>query len=274
MPRISDHRWKAWLRDPRHAVRLVLGVLLAANLAAAWFAFHTPGGTVEDLERELADKRRQLTLRLQAVERLKQQAASAASARESGETFLREYFLPRQHAYSLLEIELANAARRSGVRARERNISFEPIEGSDTLGVLVINANFEGTYADLIELLYAIDRSRRLLILEQLQASPQQTGGTLAMTLKLNAFIRMEGPQDADEPELLTAAPAELPQPAAAPPVAPPVVRPAAQPPASPAVKPVPQPAAVSEPRSGPMPQPPASRFFNRRRPPAGEEEQ
>jgi Tfp pilus assembly protein PilO len=274
MPRISDHRWKAWLRDPRHAVRLVLGVLLAANLAAAWFAFHTPGGSVEDLERELADKRRQLTLRLQAVERLKQQAARAASARESGEAFLSEYFLPRQHAYSLLEIELANAARRSGVRARERNISFEPIEGSDTLGVLVINANFEGTYADLIELLYAIDRSRRLLILEQLQASPQQTGGTLAMTLKLNAFIRMEGPQDADEPELLTAAPAELPQPAAAPPVAPPVVRPAAQPPASPAVKPVPQPAAVSEPRSGPMPQPPASRFFNRRRPPAGEEEQ
>ncbi|GIU80889.1 MAG: hypothetical protein KatS3mg005_4127 [Bryobacteraceae bacterium] len=274
MPRISDTAWKTWIRDPRHAVRFVLGVLLAANLAAAWFSFHTPGGSVEDLERELADKRRQLTLRLQAVERLKQQAARAAAAREAGDAFLAEYFLPRQHAYSLLEIELANAARRSGVRPRERNISFEPIEGSGTLGMLVINANFEGTYADLIELLSAIDRSRYLLILEQLQASPQQTGGTLAMTLKLNAFIRMEGPQETEEPELLTSAQSPAPQPAAAPPAIQPAPQPAALPAAVPAVRPQPPAPAVSEPRSGPMPQPPASRFFNRRRPPAGEEEQ
>jgi len=272
MPRNIDPRWKAWLREPRHAVRLGLGVLLAANLAAAWFAFHTPGGTVEDLERELSDKRRQLAARLQAVERLKEQAAKAESARKAGEAFLNDYFLPRQHAYSLLEIELANAARRSGIRARERNISFEPIEGSDTLGTLIINAGFEGTYADLIEFLYAIDRSRRLIILEQLQASPQQAGGALAMTLKLNAFIRMEGPQEAEEPELVSAAPA--PQPAAAPPAAP-AAKPANVPvSAATQIIPRPQPDSISEPRSGPMPQPPKSRFFNRPRPAPREEEQ
>jgi len=273
MPRNSDARWKAWLRDPRHAVRTALGVLLLANLAAAWFVFHTPGGTVEELERELADKRRQLLLRRQAVERLKAQVAKTQAAREAGETFLHDFFLPRRHAYSLLEIELANAARRSGVRPRERSISFEPIEGSETLGVLNINAGFEGTYADLIELLYTLDRSKRLLILEQLQASPQQSGATLAMTLKLNAYIRMEGPQEAEEPELISAAPAAV-APAAAP--APPSVKPAAQPAASApeANSPRPQPAVTSEPRSGPMPQPPKSRFFNRRRPQGGEEEQ
>jgi type IV pilus assembly protein PilO len=271
MPRNFDTGWKTWLRDPRHAVRLVLGVLLAANLAAAWFAFHTPGGTVEDLERELASKRLQLAARRQAVERLQAQVAKTEAARQSSETFLREYFLPRQHAYSLLEIELANAARRSGVRARERNISYEPIEGSDTLGVLNINANFEGTYADLIEFLYALDRSRRMLILEQLQASPQQSGAVLAMTLKLNAFIRMEGPQEADEPELLTAAPASAPA-VAAPPA--PVKPAASQTPAAAVPVSRPQPAEISEPRSGPMPQPPKNRFFNRRRPAGGEEEQ
>ncbi|MEJ5370196.1 MAG: hypothetical protein WHT08_17940 [Bryobacteraceae bacterium] len=273
MPRNSDARWTARLRDPRYAARAVLGVLLFANLAAVWFVFHTPGGTVEELERELADKRRQLLLRRQAVERLKAQAAKTQAARESGEAFLRDYFLPRQHAYSLLEIELANAARRSGVRPRERSISYEPIEGSDTLGVLNINAGFEGTYADLIELLYALDRSRHLLILEQLQASPQQSGNTLAMTLKLNAYIRLEGPQEAEEPELISAA--STPEtPAAAP--APPPARPASQPAASAPQPgpPQPQPAVSSEPRSGPMPQPPKTRFFNRRRPQGGEEEQ
>jgi len=269
-------QWKAWMREPRHAVRLALGVLLAANLAAAWFVFHTPGGTVEELEQELAAKRRQLVARQQAVARLKAQAEKALAAREESERFLREYFLPRRHAYSLLEVELANAARRSGVRARERTISFEPIEGSDTLGTLVVNANFEGTYADLIELLYSIDRSKRLLILEQLQAAPQQAGATLAMTLKLNAFIRMEGPQEAEAPELLTAAPAPAAAPAAAAAPAPPAsVQP--RPAAPPAVTEAPlaaQPAVASEPRSGPAPVPPKSRFFNRRRPQGGEEEQ
>ena len=272
MPRNSDTQWKAWMREPRHVVRLALGVLLAANLAAAWFVFHTPGGTVEELEQELALKRRQLIARQQAVGRLKAQAEKAMAAREESERFLRDYFLPRRHAYSLLEIELANAARRAGVRPRERTISFEPIEGSDTLGTLVVNANFEGTYADLIELLYSIDRSKRLLILEQLQAAPQQAGATLVMTLKLNAFIRMEGPQEAEEPELLTAAPA--PADAAAPgPPAPAQPKPAAVPAAA-AGAPAAQPAAVSEPRSGPAPVPPRSRFFNRRRPQGGEEEQ
>jgi Tfp pilus assembly protein PilO len=271
MPSNSEGAWKAWMRDPRHAVRLALGVLLAANLAAAWFVFHPPGGSVESLEQEIASTRRQLAARQQAVARLKAQAEKALAAREEGERFLRQYFLPRQHAYSLLEIELANAARRSGVRQKERTVSFEPIEGSQTLGTLVINANFEGTYADLIELLSAIDRSKRLLILEQLQAAPQQTGGTLAMTLKLNAFIRMEGPQEAEEPELVSAAAtAEAPAPAPARAEPP---KPAAVPTA--AFPPVPvQPAVASEPRSGPDPQPPKSRFFNRRRPVGGEEEQ
>lgn len=272
MPRNSEAPWKAWVRDPRHAVRLVLGVLLAANLAAAWFVFHPPGGSVESLEQDIAAARRQLAARQQALARLKAQAERTRTAREQGERFLREYFLPRQHAYSLLEIELANAARRSGVRPKERTISFEPIEGSDTLGTLVIHANFEGTYADLIELLSAIDRSKRLLILEQLQAAPQQAGGTLAMTLKLNAFIRMEGPQEAEEPELVSTASAapEAPSPA---PVKTEPPKPAPAPAATAVPVPV-QPAVVSEPRSGPAPQPPKSRFFNRRRPPGGEEEQ
>lgn len=272
MSRNSEAAGKAWMRDPRHAVRLVLGVLLVANLAAAWFVFHPPGGSVDSLEQDIAAARRQLAARQQAVARLKAQAEKTRAAREQAERFLREHFLPRQHAYSLLEIELANAARRSGVRPKERTISFEPIEGSDTLGTLVINANFEGTYADLIELLSAIDRSKRLLILEQLQAAPQQSGGTLAMTLKLNAFIRMEGPQEAEEPELVSAAAAAPAAPAPAPPK-PEAPKPLAAPAAA-AVSIPAQPAVAGEPRSGPAPQPPKNRFFNRRRPPGGEEEQ
>lgn len=260
---------KSHTRDPRHLVRGVLGVLLAANLVAAWFVFQTPGGTLEELESELAARRKQLIAAQQAVARLKTVVSHTEKAREAGDQFLNAYFLPRRHAYSMLEIDLANAARSAGIKAKERTNSFEPVEGSDTLGMLNINANFEGTYADLIELVNALDRSKRLLIIEQLQATPQQGGNALAIALKLNAFFRLEGPQEAGEEDLITtlAPTPEAPKPA---PVAPAVQ--AAKPAA--AVKPATAvPAQVSEPRSGPPPAPPRSRFFNRKNRPQENEQ-
>lgn len=262
---------KTHTRDPRHAVRLGLGVLLAANLVAAWFVFQTPGGTLAELESDLAAKRKQLIAGQQAVGRLKKVVEQTESARASGDRFLNAYFLPRRHAYSMLEIDLANASRSAGIRAKERTNSFEPVEGSDTLGMLNVNANFEGTYADLIELVNALDRSKRLLIIEQLQATPQQGGTGLAIALKLNAFFRLEGPQEAGDEQLVAAqAPApEQPKPAPATPQAP------APKPAVAAPKPAAsQPAMVSEPRSGPTPIPPARRFFNRKKQQPEENEQ
>lgn len=258
---------KAHTRDPRHAVRAVLGVLLAANLATAWFVFQTPGGTLEELESELASKRKQLIAAQQAAARLKTVVAQTEKARAAGDQFLNAYFLPRKHAYSMLEIDLANAARSAGIRAKERTNSFEPVEGSDTLGMLNVNANFEGTYADLIELVNALDRSKRLLIIDQLQATPQQGGTGLAVALKLNAFFRLEGPQEAAE-DALVAAKAPEPEPPKPASAAPPVK--AAPPAAKPAGPPPPQ---ISEPRSGPAPVPPRSRFFNRKNRPQENEQ-
>lgn len=261
MPRNYSLDLRAHVRDPRHVVRGVLGFLLAANLIAAWFVFQTPGGTLAELESEVAAARSQLVARRQTIERLKKLVEKTEGARASGDNFLNAYFLPRKHAYSMLEVDLANATRTAGIKAKERSNSYEPIEGSDTLGMLNVNANFEGTYADLIELVNAIDRSKRLLIIEQLQAQPQQGSNTLAITLKLNAFFRLEGPQDAAEVALVEAA-----EPAPAPAV----VKPqpvAVKPPPAPVAKPVvQQPPQVSEPRSGPYPTPPARRTFPTRR--------
>jgi hypothetical protein len=262
----------AHTRDPQHAVRLALGVLLAANLVAAWFVFRTPGGSLEELESDMAAKRNQLVTRQKSLESIKKLTAKADMAREAGDLFLGGYFLPRRHAYSMLEVDLANSARTANIRAKERTYSYEPIEGSDTLGMLNINANFEGTYADLITLVNSIDRSKRLLIIEQLQAQPQQGSNTLAITLKLNAFFRLDGPEASEKDlGLLQAADNPAPPPAQAvketpkPPPAQPVVQP------KPGVQPPPQPQAA-EPRSGPYPAPPKTRTF--RRPQRTEEEQ
>lgn len=192
--------FKPNLRDRKTLVRGGLGVLTLANLAAAFFVYRTPGGTLEELESEIIATRRQVVEKQRGIDRLKKLVAHTELARQAGDSFLATYFLPRKHAYSLLEIDLTAAAKAAGIASRERSFNYEPIEGSDTLGLLTINAGFEGSYADLIEFVNEIDRSKRLLILEQLQAQPQQGNNMLQINVKMNAFFRFEGPQDPEPP--------------------------------------------------------------------------
>jgi Tfp pilus assembly protein PilO len=174
-------------------VRGGLGILLAANLAAAWFVWRPPGGSLEQLESQMISARKQIIARQSAIARLKQLAERTRLAGLEGDKFLDAYFLDRQSAYSTLEVELAAAAKEAGLRPRERTFAYEPIEGSDTLGMLTINGSFEGTYADLVEFVNQVDRSKRLLIIESLSAQPQQGGQLLAITVKLNVFFRHDG---------------------------------------------------------------------------------
>jgi Tfp pilus assembly protein PilO len=192
--------FKLNLRDRKTLVRGGLGVLTLANLLAAFFVYRTPGGTLEQLENEIVSTQRQMVEKQRDIDRLKKLVARTEQARQAGDNFLATYFLPRKHAYSLLVIDLTAAAKAAGIASRERSFNYEPIEGSDTLGLLTINAGFEGSYADLIEFVNQVDRSKRLMILEQLQAQPQQGSNTLQINVKMNAFFRFEGPQDLELP--------------------------------------------------------------------------
>jgi Tfp pilus assembly protein PilO len=182
--------------DRPTVIRIVLGTLLALNVAGAWFVFHPPGGSFEDLEGQIVATRQQIAARQLSIERLHRTGNKTEQAKLAGEQFLNQYFLPRRHAYSLLEIELGAAAKTAGIHAKDRTFSYEPVEGSDTLGMLSITASFEGTYADLITFVNQMDRAQRLIILESLQAQPIQGTQVLAITMKLDAFFRFDGPQD------------------------------------------------------------------------------
>lgn len=185
----SGLRWS----DPKGPVRLALGVLLLANLIAAWFVFRPLGGSLDEQERRIAGMRKQFAAQQQTLAKLKAVVAKVDKARGEGDKFLKGYFIPRRTAYSTLAIELGKAAQAAGVKPKDHSLSYELIEGSDTLGMLTITANYEGTYADLIQFVNELDRSSRLLILDALQAQPQQGSPTLNIGLKMNAFLREDG---------------------------------------------------------------------------------
>jgi Tfp pilus assembly protein PilO len=179
-------------KDPRLTARVALGLLLVANLAAAAAVFRPWGGSAEGLQQQLAQLRRDQQQRQAAVERLRTLVGTVEKTRTEVDRFFDRYFLDGQTVYSTVLAELNGLAEKAGVKAKDHTFNAEPIEGSDTLAMMTITGYYEGSYADLVMLVNAIDRSPRFLTIDRLQAAPLQTQGTLNVNLRLNAFVRGE----------------------------------------------------------------------------------
>ena len=190
-------------------IRIVLGVLLALNVIGAGLVLFPPGGSAEDLERQLAVLQSQMGQKKALVEQTRKHASAVEKGRADGDQFLGQYFLARRGAYTALLTDLDAAARASGIKPRETAYATDPIEGSDTLSMMVITANFEGTYPDLMNFVHAIDASPRLLIIDSLTAAPEQGSNLLAVSLKIDAFVRDEpqGPVTGGAQTVANAAP-------------------------------------------------------------------
>ncbi|MCE5306726.1 MAG: hypothetical protein LLG20_03705 [Acidobacteriales bacterium] len=182
--------WHRTVKRPRTLMRGAIGVLLAANLAAAVFAFHPFGGSAEDLERQLAALQRDVQQKQAALNQKRAIAAKIEKARSEGDRFMTGAFVSRRAASSTMVSELVKSAKQVGMRPKEHSFVFEPVEGSDTLSMMTITGNYEGSYADLVQFVNLLDRSPRFLIIEFLQAAPQSTGGMLNVSMKLNTFVR------------------------------------------------------------------------------------
>lgn len=185
--------WERVSKDPRLTVRILLGVLVVANLAAAAALFRPWGGSPEEMQRQLAALRREVRQREEAVGRLRALAGAVEKTRRETDRFLEDYFLPAGSAYSTVLDELRAMAEKSGLRPRDHSFELQPIEGSGTLELMNVTGNYEGSFANLVEFVNAVDRSPRFLTIERLQASPLQTQGSLTVNLRINVFVRREG---------------------------------------------------------------------------------
>jgi Tfp pilus assembly protein PilO len=180
------------LKDPRVAVRIVLGVLLVANLAAALVVFRPWGGSAEDLMRQEQQLRQQLA---RAEARLKQSqvvAAKVEQARTEGDQFLAKYVTERRSTMAIVAEELNRTAQDAGVTQKGYSINLEPVEGSDTLWQLTIAEVYEGQYTNVAKLINLLDKSQRFLIISNMVATPKTTGNLLTVTLRLDTFVRGE----------------------------------------------------------------------------------
>ena len=183
------------LKQPRVAMRLLIGALLAANLAMAVVAFKPFGGSADDLRKQ-ADKLRDQVAATQArlaiTRRLVQKVETA---RNDGDGFLTKYVVERRTASSAVYEELMHMARESGVQPGQASFQYDAIDGSDTLQMMTISAGFEGTYAQITQLVNLIDKSPRFFVIDNMQTSaPQQNAQKLTVLLKIKTFVRGVAP--------------------------------------------------------------------------------
>ena len=175
-------------RGAAQIARIITGVLLVANLFAACLVLYPPGGSQEALEEDLVRLQRQVKQAKARMEETRQHALAVQKGRTDADQFLTQYFIPRRVAPTMLLTELRDITKRAGIQDRGNAFSIDLIEGSDTLGMLTITANFEGTYRNLLNFVREIDRSPSLLIIESLNAAPQP-GRTLALAWRKRSSL-------------------------------------------------------------------------------------
>src|ERR1035438_3397484 len=192
MPRNFSLAGLHW-RDPRVAIRAVLGALLLANLVVAVIAFKPFGGGADDLRRDRNILQQQLAQLQKQVARNGKLVDKVETARSQGDQFLAKYFTDRRVVTSTIQGELVQIAKDAGITYQPTTWSPELIEGSDTLAMMTINAGCQGTYAALSKFVNLVDKSPRFLIIESMVAAPQQTGQVLNVTVKVDTFVKEEG---------------------------------------------------------------------------------
>jgi DNA-binding protein H-NS len=190
--------WKRLsITDPRVAMRALIGLLLLANLVVAAIAFKPFGGSADDLRKEQSRLSSQLRQLQATLEKSRQHVEKIQIARTQGDEFLAKYIMESRSAAAITVEEMNKAAADAGIRALPENASYEAIEGSDTLQMMSIMAEFQGSYAGLAKLVNLLEKSPQFLIIDfmnlnapQQQNGPQNAAQNLNVSVRLLTFVR------------------------------------------------------------------------------------
>ena len=183
------------VKDPRIAMRAIIGVLLAANLVVAVILFKPFGGSANELRSQQQALSGQLAQLQNRLARSRQLVEKVQRARAEGDQFLGRYFTDSSSTGAIIVSELYTTSKEAGVKMGTVTWNAEDIEGSAALHMLTSQVGFEGTYANLTKFVNLLDKSPRFMIIENMQAAaPQQQGGqTLNVTLKIDTFVKETG---------------------------------------------------------------------------------
>jgi Tfp pilus assembly protein PilO len=182
--------WTASRDSGRFWLQTVAIALAVANAAALFLYLDPPGGSRAQLVTEQLQVRREVNAARARAARLKTVSDKVQLGSAESSAFERKYFLPKRSAYQEVMAEIQRMASASGLQQREAAFTEEPIEGAPDLQLLNVVTAFQGTYDNLMHFFYEADRSPMLLMIDAVQAAPQQHSPQISMTVRFQAILQ------------------------------------------------------------------------------------
>jgi Tfp pilus assembly protein PilO len=177
-------------RGVRFWLQLIGAALALLNGVALFLYLAPPGGSRETLIEQSRQVRNEIVAARARTVRLKTIAGKVEVGSSESSDFESKFFLPKRVAYENVIAEIQRMSAASGMKERDSVFTEEPIEGTADLSLLNITGNYEGTYDNLMRFLHEVDRSPMLLMLDTLQAAPQQHAGLLTTSIRFQAVLR------------------------------------------------------------------------------------
>src|SRR3954470_12045538 len=107
----------AALTEPKILVRAALGVLFAANLTAAAFAFHLVDASPDALNQALLSAQNSRAMEQARLLKSRVLAGNIARGKGEGELFLGTYMASRRRTYSTIIGEITDTAKTAGMKS-------------------------------------------------------------------------------------------------------------------------------------------------------------
>ncbi len=193
MPRNFDWlagRANAQRRGVRFWLQVTGATLALLNGVALFLYLDPPGGSREALIEDSRQVRNEIAAARSKSVRLKNITGKVELGSSESADFESKFFLAKRVAYEDVIAEIQRMSAASGLKERDQVFTEEPIEGTADLSLLNITGNYEGTYDNLMRFLHEVDRSPMLLMLDTLQAAPQQHPGELTTSIRFQAVLR------------------------------------------------------------------------------------
>ncbi|HEX3681744.1 MAG TPA: hypothetical protein VHU83_04315 [Bryobacteraceae bacterium] len=179
-------------RGIRFWLQVTGGALALLNGVALFLYLDPPGGSRAQLSEESLQVRNEIAATRARSTRLRTIASKVQVGSNESSEFEARFFLPKRVAYEDVIAEIQRMSALSGLKERDSVFTEEPIEGTADLSLLNITGNYEGSYENLMHFLHEADRSPMLLMLDAMQAAPQQRPGQLTTSIRFQAVIREE----------------------------------------------------------------------------------
>lgn len=175
------------LHRARRSMYVILGVLLAIDVAAAVVLLTPIAGSGAARQQEFDAIRRQVQHKLQVVIPPDQVQARVNEARTQIDAFLKERLAP---SASSLSSELGKLATSTGVRLT--GAKYSEVE-SDMPGLshVVVDAIITGDYLAAVKFVNAVERDKMFFLINNVALTEQQ-GGNVSLNVSVETYVKSE----------------------------------------------------------------------------------